>query len=628
MPNLLQDQFNNIQNAFGGARYNPSAGPGMPGSYTTPVMPAQNKQITDQPMQNGQGVWVSSVTKQPWTGSFTDATGKISYYNNGASVASIGAAQAPTFTVTPTAKDPAVAGQVAGLVKNDQPALLTKSFNDYLNEANTLGASGATSLAAGQAAVNPAPTIAAVDAATAKTNSALDANNTQFKQQQGAVQQGVDAATGAYTGSVANRLQNLTQQLSAVDSNLASQNNAYAGQQQGVQNQVAAANQGYADTANTNLTNLGTNLTSDNATYATAAQNVASQAYAQAQKQIAAYQMGTGTPTSGSGNLDNRYMRAYADINIPLQQQLAQNNLNQTNQLYSLGQGLQNTEYGNTMNQFAGQSALNSDITNRGTAIDQYLAGQYGNVYGLGANADSSVLGANLGALNSRSNINTSLNSNANNTALTTGNLSTQDAQYVAQLKQATAGMSNELAAQYLQQIGAPIQVAQAVLAGQTSNLAGLNALDQSATSYTLSTPYQNNAPTYATNSPRLPNFNSNLSGGGAYTGTGSAYGGAPLASSQAQNNFQNGGNPNGWVQGGDGNWYSQGANGQWQMVYKTPQAPTSYGAPQETGGSGYSGGNNGDYSVSPNYDFSQPNPFTSSNLTPAQVAQMQAQYS
>ncbi len=246
------------------------------------------------PILSANGQWVNSATGQAWHGSYQNPNGTTQYFSNGQQVNDIGQVgnQLPNISVQQIQKNPAISSQVAGAVASNanSTGLLSKSFNDYLNEANQVAAQTPAQLSAAEKAINPTGTINTLNQNVATTGSQLNAN-----------------------------LGNLTAEQRA---NLAN---------------IAAANQGYQNTTTANLQNLGTTLGTEQQNYATAAQNVANQAYAAAAKQASLYHLTGGTPTSNSGALDNRYLGAYANINTPLQAQLAQMTMGDTRELYGLG---------------------------------------------------------------------------------------------------------------------------------------------------------------------------------------------------------------------------------------------------------------------------------------------------
>jgi hypothetical protein len=299
--------------------------------------------------------------------------------------------------------------------------------------------------------------------------------------------------------------------------------------QQANQSNIAGANQQYQTNQNAALAGLGTTLGTEMNNYQTAAQGVAGQAYANALKNINLYQLTSPTATSGSGALDNRYIAAYANINLPLQQQLAQMQIGTTNQLYGLGSNLQNQYLGNLQSQYAGQGALNSDLATRSTSANQYLTG-----------------------------------------------LDQNTAQNIQALQQQVATMQPQVALQYLQAMGVPLQTAQQIISGNTQNLSQLTGLDQQANAYNFVSPYSYQGPSYASPRVSAPGLSgNNLTGtngvGGGLDNTLSgmlgqqnnylqaAQGGQPLvglpqgaaSATATANNYQSG-NP---VQQANGSW-------------------------------------------------------------------------
>jgi len=565
-----------------------------------------NAPSNDAPVKNAAGLWVSSLTGKPYHGSYNNGNGTSMFFSNGqqvqdaSKVGSLAEAQ-PDFGVVRTVKNPAITGQVDSAISNNaaNQAALTKTFNDYLNEAKQVNLKSASQLQTDQQAVDPTQTIDRLNAGAAKTTADLNninrsygdaatrisgdvaantrdyttsldnlysgltkntadtaanltGKNADYEANQRAIQNDVGSQARAYTGSLSDRLANLEKNVSGTTDALRQNNADYRTAQTGVQSDIVNQNDNYQSAQAQRLAQLKADLDAERANYQTAAQGVAQQAYDKARKHIALYQLSSGTPTSGSGNLDNRYIRAYSDINIPLQQDLANRDIAQTNQLYGLGANLTDRDYQNRMNQYAGASSLNTDLANRSGTTEQYLSDLYGRTYNAGNAADLAAYNANLGVDSSASALESDLNNrgtnlqqylaslygqnynagtstagnvfNANNaasanqagvasdlanragdTARYAGSLDAQTATQIAQLKQATAGMSRTMASQYLQQLGIPIQVAQQVMAGNIANLSALQGLDERANAYTFTTPYQ---------SSRIPvtqNFNTRL---------------------------------------------------------------------------------------------------------------------
>jgi hypothetical protein len=361
--------------------------------------------VLKKPTLNSQGQWVLPDTGLPAHGAYTDpATGQVGYYSNGKSVTNPGdiGIQTPVYTPTITPRQPQInaAADAALATQTATSGEAAKSFADYLAQAKTLNAQGAVQLTKDQAAIDPTATIARVNAATAKTTA---------------------------------------------DLNTANRN--YATQQQGVQGQVVQENVDYSKQVADRLAALD----AEQANYEQKSQAVADQAFNAAKAGISLYQMGSGTPTSGSGNLSNRYIRSYDAINVPLQAQLSTNRSN----LINLGRQTDQQLYQNKLSEFAGQAALNTDLTNRATDTTKY-----------------------------------------------TGNLDTTTAQYIQELMNRTAGMSRAMAAQYLQQLAIPFDVGQHILSGDIQNLAGIQNLYNGANWYSVSQPYT------GANVPQLPAYN------------------------------------------------------------------------------------------------------------------------
>lgn len=427
-----------------------------------------NGGAVNHPVLSASGQWVSSVSGQPWHGGYTGPGGITQYFSNGQQVQDAGQVglQTPQISVQQIQKDPALSAQVSGAITDNSQSsnLLKKSFADYLAEAQKMGAAGDVQLSQSQAAIDPSGTISRMN----------------------------NDVTGAST-------------------NLGNTLNQYTTAQNQNQANIIGANQNYQKTQDAALGQFGTNLGNEQSAYEKAAQNVANQAYSNALKQVNLYQLTSGTPTSGSGQLSNRYISAYDNVNLPLQQQLAQMRMGTTNQLYNLGSSLQNQYLQNQQGQLAGQGALNSDLANRANSNNQYITG-----------------------------------------------LDQGTAQYVQQLQQQVATMHPQLAMQYLQSLGIPLQTAQAIISGNTSNLSQLAGLDQSANAFNFVTPLQNNAPTYLSPGLSLPRTNSYTPTGG--TGTGMA----PLVnqSSDAENQFLNQQNQ----------WLNTDAGKSWQIQNRIAQ--------------------------------------------------------
>lgn len=413
-------------------------------SYT----PSNQSNTDDHPILSASGQYVSSKTGQAWHGSYANPNGTTQYYSNGQPVQDIGmvGVQKPNIQVQAIAKDPALSSQVSGAIgANGQTAgMLSKSFNQMLQEAQHVTDKQGAQLKQSQAAIDPSATIARV-------------NN----------------------------------DVSTVGNQLGRTLNDYGVSQNANLSNVAGANSAYQTNQNAALGTLKSDLTNENSAYAAAARNVAAQAYANAAKQTNLYHLTSGTPTSNSGALSNRYMSEFNTINVPLQQDLANRNLAQTNQLYSLGSNLQDRYLGNNLNLFSQQGALNTDLANRGNSNNQYMAG-----------------------------------------------LDQDTAKYIQSLTQQVATMQPQLAQQYLTSLGIPFQIAQQIIAGNTQNLQALSNLDQSANNYNFYAPGQNNAPSYVSPRISIPS-----SGNGTGTGYNNYSGGgmAPLVSqsNSALNDYQ-----------------------------------------------------------------------------------------
>lgn len=446
--------------------------------YGTTGQPT-NTATDNHPVLSSDGSWVSSTSGQPWHGTYQNPNGTVQYFSNGQQVTDVGQVglQKPQIGVQQIAKNPALSSQVAGAIDQNATAtgMLSKSFADYLKEAQNVGAQGQAQLAKSESAINPAGTISRLNADVSQAGTDLNKTLSQY---------------------VTSQNQN--------------------------QQDIAGANQNYQQQQDAALKNLGTNLTTENQNYATAAQNSAAQAYANALKQTNLYQLQSGTPTSGSGQLSNRYIADFNSVNLPLQQDLANRALATTNQLYGLGSNLQNQYLGNLQNQYAGVNALNQDVANRFTSGNQYLTG-----------------------------------------------LDQQTAQYIQGLQQQVATMAPELRAQYLQSLGVPIQMAQAILSGNTANLSQLAGLDQQANWYNAYGQYQNNAPSFISPRVTIPSVGG---GGGGTTATG---GFAPLVSDamSQQNDYL--AQQQAWLQSPAGQ--------QWQQQNRTATsspAANNYGVP------------------------------------------------
>ena len=423
MAATLNDYSQAITDAFSGATpiY------GMDGTITGWNQPGLKKANADSApatLDPATGLY-KDKTGTAYTGALTNPDGTTSNYQNGKLLPTDAYGNPlPVFSSQTTVKQPEIAAAASGLLATSTAnnASTNASFNDYLAQAKKLNAQGATQLTADQAAVDPTATINRLNTDTANTTATLNATNKD-----------------------------------------------YSAEQAGVLGQVASENTTAAQTTADRLAKLKSDLDAENAQYESASQAVAGQAYDQARKQISLYQLGSGTPTSGSGNLSNRYINAYNSINVPLQADLAQRQYAQTGALDVQQQAADKDAYNNLISYFAGESSLNSDVANR-----------------------------------------------LSDTAKYTGNLDAATATQIQQLKTSTAGMSREMAAQYLQQLAVPFSVAAQVLAGQVSNLQGIQGVESGANYYNINTPYDpSRVATTTTNLASVPA----RSGGGSNAG-------------------------------------------------------------------------------------------------------------
>lgn len=394
----------------------------------------------DKPMLDpATGLYHSQKTGALWTGAVTKPDGATAKVQNGKLLpADQYGNPLPVFTPIETPKMPDIQNAASGLLKqanesaagipgtvagnNEIASGLTKSFADYLAQAKGINEQSKIQLTKDQAAVDPQATIDRVNADSAQQNDELRANDRNY--------------TGAQTK---------------------------------VQGDITAENTAAADTTAARLAKLKADLDSQNSQYEQSAQAVAGQAWDKARQGLSLYQLGSGTPTSGSGDLSNRAIRSYDAINIPLQQELAQRRYSQTGILDAQQQAADEERYQNLMRQYGGAAALNTDLANR-----------------------------------------------TGDTARYTGNLDAATAQYIQTLKQQTAGMSRAQAAEYLRQLNVPIEVGQQVLQTQlqienannalipnaTRNLADIGSIEGNANYFTLSSPYD------ASRVPAAPVFN------------------------------------------------------------------------------------------------------------------------
>lgn len=270
-------------------------------------------------------------------------------------------------------KNPAIATAETNLLGDSQnvAASATKSFDDYLNEAKATTAGIKPQVATDTANLNALP---------GQTQAQLDAIN-----------------------------------------------KAYADKTSNISNTYAGLNAQNAAQVNSNIADLGTL----NQQYETNAQAVADRALQYAGGQISRYQAGSGTPTSNSGDLTQRYINAYTDINLPLQKELSANRISQ---------------------------------------LENYVTPQERQLYG---DTVSQAVGYDTTAANQ------------------IASMQTGSAQQIAALKQAVAGRGVSESMAYMQSLGIPISVAQTVLQGPTSNLATLTGIDANNTNYAIASDYQ-----------------------------------------------------------------------------------------------------------------------------------------
>jgi hypothetical protein len=590
-----------------------SNGTGVQPYGTSPIAPVKSNRSA--PQQNSSGQWIDTSTGQPYHGTYTDASGRPTYYSNGSQVgnaADVGVQQ-QNFSVSRTAKNPAISGAIDQLQTDTsaQSKLMSQSFNDYLSQANGINAQSKTQLEKDQAAFDTTGTENRVNAAASNQADALLANNRSYDTGQANVLATATDAARNYQAGLTGSLASLESGTALTADQLRKNNADYAANQNTVQGDIADNNKNYAATVSNRLANLSTNLTAQNNQYETDSQAVADQAYRQAQKKNDLYQLTSGTPTSGSGNLDNRYIMAYENINVPLQQQLADRRYQQVNQLDAANAQADAGNYQNLQSQYAGQSALNADLSNRGVSLDQYLQGLAGQNYSAETSTAGAVNQSQLALAQTQSGINTDIyNQNADTTKYI-GQNDSQTAQYIQTLRQQTAGMSRAQAAAYLQQLSVPISVGQQVLSGQIQNQSALQGLDERANAYTFNAPYD------TSRVPSAPGFN--VSAPRSYrTGTSSAPSTSPTLSQALSNAGISASSPpaQGWVQGSDGNWYVPDATQktgyrmvmQGQRSYATGNSnpvDNGYSAPPPSG-TGYSGSADTGYSYSGQPQYTQ----------------------
>lgn len=323
----------------------------------------------------------SAKSGSPWHGKVVGGyaiQGKFSQ-NPSADMPVEGGAQPVGFTTTKTVKQPEIATATGNLLnaQQQQQTQTATNFKDFLNQAREINTQSRDQLAKDQAAFD-----------TSKIETQLPANDLAYSTRQ-----------------------------NEITSNIAGRNKDFAAQT----NDVLAR------------------LTAGNAAYETAAQGVADRAYGAATKRNSLYQLASGTPTSGSGAMTNRAIKAYQDVNVPLQRELADRRYSQ---IANIERPYQNQLYGNDMTLMNRESALASDYAGR-----------------------------------------------ADNTA-----------KFLQNLRMQVAGMSRAQAQDYLLKLGMPLEIGQRIIAGDISNLAGIQRLDEMANYYTVQTPFDES---------RLPAVNS-----------------------------------------------------------------------------------------------------------------------
>lgn len=313
----------------------------------------------------------SAKTGQPWHGPVVGGfaiNGKFST-TPGPGMTDPNAPKPVTFDVTKTVKQPEIATATGNLLQSQQQqaSQTGTSFNDFLKQAREINAQSRDQLTKDQAAFD-----------TSKISAALPANDAAYK-----------AAQDKITGD------------------------------------IAARNKTFADTTQSTLDRL----TAENKAYESAAQAVADRAVANANKRNSLFQIAGGTPTSGSGAFSNRAIKAYADINTPLQRELSDRRYSQ---IANIERPYQNQLYGNDLALFGRESGLASDYAGR--------------------------------------------NENT--------------AKFLQNLQMQVAGMSRAQAQNYLTNLGMPLEIGQKIIAGDISNLAGIQRLDELANYYTVQTPF------------------------------------------------------------------------------------------------------------------------------------------
>lgn len=323
----------------------------------------------------------SAKTGTAWTGAIR---GTPSFAKNGAlTAAPVAEPQLPQFTVTQTQKQPGIANATGNLLgqQQQQATQTANMFQSFLNEARDVNAASKTQLAKDQASFD-----------TSKLETQLPQINRSYETNQTAI-----------TGD------------------------------------MAARNKSYADETAATLARLN----AENSRYEAAARGVADKAIANATARTNLYQLTSGTPTSGSGNLTNRYIRAAADIETPLQRELS---ARRYSQITDIERPYQRELYGQDQSLLGRQSALETDYASR--------------------QADT--------------------------------------ARYLSDLKMRVAGMSRAQAQDYLRNLGLPLEISQRLIAGDIANLSGIQNLDERANFYTTNTLFdesrlpQINTPSYA----------------------------------------------------------------------------------------------------------------------------------
>lgn len=532
-----------------------------------------------KPQKNAAGQWVDTSTGLPYHGAYTDESGRQQFYSNGNQVNSLAdvGIQNQAFSVSKTPKNPAISSAIDILQTQAGQAggILSKSVNDYLAEAGRVNADAKTQLQKDQASYDTTQTENRLNRDVNNQVSDLNNINRNYATDQNRIQGDVARDTRDYTTGEQSRLASLDSRTAATDAAVRAQNDAYTTNQRGVQGDIATENKTYADTVAGRLAKLRDDLNTQNAQYETAAQSVADRSYAAAKRGNDLYHLTSGTPTSGSGALDNRMLRNYNDINIPLQQQLADRRYNQVNQLDSAQALADNQNYQNLMSQYAGASATNADFANRGMSIEQYLNSLYGNNYNAAESSGRNVYGANLAMDSGASALASDLAGRASDTSRY---LSTTDANTAAQiqaLRTQTAGMSRAAAASYLQQLAVPAAVAQQILSGQIANQSQIQSLDERANAYTFNSPYDAsrvpNSPGYSVPVPRSYSPTRSTGNSGLDTATARTYsdtGSSGQVGSTAAN---------GWILGSDGNYYVADASAPhgYRLVWQKPKTLT-----------------------------------------------------